>query len=369
MIDADRRWSQHGFSLVELMIALFIGSLLILGAVQVFGASRAAYQMSEGIARVQENGRFALDFLQRDIRMAGHFGCVNDQSHVLNDPSGLNSTFGAVPHPGLEFGVSIQGYEATDTAPGDTVTIGTPPTSGGGTFSPALPAEIAAATTNRLIDSDILALRYLAPEGVPVTSIGGTAPAPVFQFDPTRWDVLRSGVDDPGLFGAADCLGVTVFQANAVNSGAGEVVMGAAPNNLGPTFQQVFTAGQTTLHRAESLVYYVGLNAAGNPALYRVRFQAAPNGLLAPDAQELVEGVENLQLIYGVDRELDSTRPPTGYIDKQYVASAAALGALPEAGAVWGLSRLRCWHPVQTGQSRRKRPTLMHSLWELVFPT
>lgn len=39
--------------------------------------------LAEGSARAQENGRFALEFLQRDIRMAGHFGCVNDQAHFV----------------------------------------------------------------------------------------------------------------------------------------------------------------------------------------------------------------------------------------------------------------------------------------------
>lgn len=329
MTSMGRCGSQRGVTLIELMIALLIGSLLILGAIQVFGASRSAYQLSEGMARVQENGRFAIDFLQRDIRMAGHFGCVNDQSHVRNVPNGLKTTFAAAPHPALDFNVSIQGYEATGTAPGADLTIASPmPT--GGTFSPALPAQIAAATTNRVAGSDIIALRYLAPEGVPVTSIGGTAVAPVLRFDPARWDVLRSGADNPGLFGAADCLGVTAFQANAVNAATGEVTAGTAPNNVGAGFQQVFTAGQTTLFRAESLVYYVGLNPAGIPALYRLRFDATPNGALAAIPQELVEGIENMQLLYGMDRELDATKPPTGYIDNQDVASSSSLASQPE---------------------------------------
>lgn len=126
---------QSGVSLIELMIALVIGTLLILGAIQVFAASRSAYMISEGIARVQENGRFALDFLQRDIRMAGHLGCVNDQAHYQNDPVGLQTTFVSTPAPELDFGVSIQGYEATGTAPAaaTTLTISTTPTTGGRT--------------------------------------------------------------------------------------------------------------------------------------------------------------------------------------------------------------------------------------------
>lgn len=321
---------QSGVSLIELMIALLIGTLLILGAIQVFAASRSAYMISEGIARVQENGRFALDFLQRDIRMAGHMGCVNDQAHFQNNPVGLQTTFLPTPAPELNFGVSIQGYEATGTAPAaaTTLTISTTPTTGGVNYSPALPTSIAAATSNRVDGSDMLALRFLAPEGVPVTNITGTAAEPIFHFDAAHWDVLRSGTTSPGLFGVADCLGVTIFQASAVDSTNGTVTFGGAPNNAVPAqFAQVFTPGQVMIFRAESVVYYVGLNAdTNNTALYRTRFHATPNGALTPDVQELVEGVENMQLIYGADRELSATVAPSGYIDRQLIASATELG-------------------------------------------
>ena len=60
----------RGVSLIEMMIALAIGTFLILGLARVFSASRTAYQLSEGVSRVQENGRFAIDFIQRDLRNA-----------------------------------------------------------------------------------------------------------------------------------------------------------------------------------------------------------------------------------------------------------------------------------------------------------
>src|SRR5690606_21928152 len=78
-----KRRGAAGLSLIELMIALAIGSLLILALVEVFAASRAAYMLATGLARTQENGRFAIDILQRDLRMAGHAGCVNDQARFL----------------------------------------------------------------------------------------------------------------------------------------------------------------------------------------------------------------------------------------------------------------------------------------------
>lgn len=318
----------QGFSLIELMIAMLIGLILLIGVVQLFSASRAAYQLSEGMSRVQENGRFAIDFLQRDTRMAGHFGCVNDQSHSLADPVGVTTTFAATPAAAaasLRFDISIQGYEALDTAPGMDLTlpaIGTAAPAGGWAGLPA-GGEVDIATANRVPGSDILVLRYLAPEGVPVTSIAGAGGKPSFAFDGSRWDVLRSGVDNPGIFGVADCLGATVFQASA--AGAGSIATaGTAPLNAAD-FTAVFTPGQAMLYRAESLVYFVGFTASGGSSLYRVRYGVTPGGSGAYSAaEEMVEGIENMQLLYGFDRESNPGRPPTGYIDRQMVALTGA---------------------------------------------
>ncbi|OBU63391.1 PilW family protein [Stenotrophomonas maltophilia] len=322
-----------GLSMVELMIALTIGVIVMLGVVQVFAASRAAYQLSDGLARVQENSRFAMDTLQRELRMAGHFGCVNDQARQSPDGVSLFTTFAATPHPALDFQRSIQGYEATDTAPGDAVTLPATPATGGTAYTPALPDEFAAALPNRVNGSDIVALRYLMPDGVPVTASGGTVAQPVFSFDKTRLAVLQSGVADSGLYGAADCASATVFQARSIDKAGGTITFGDAPNNAS-NFIRPVTAGQAMLHRAESAVYYVGYDAASaRSSLYRVRFNATPNGALVAGAPEaLVEGVENMQLLYGQDRRLTSAYP-TGFIDRQGTAATVQASANPNINA------------------------------------
>lgn len=320
-----------GLSLIELMIALLIGTLLIFGLIQLFTASRTAYQLSEGLSRVQENGRFAVDFLQRDLRIAGHFGCVNDQAHTQTDPLGLattfsaDSTFPSLADHALRFDVSIEGFDATGTAPEDVIDITAAEDGWNGGFAGS---AIEAATPNRVAGSDIVVLRYLVPEGVPVTDIVTAPPAspayPQFNFDASRWDVLRSGVSDPGLFAVADCLSVTVFQSSTDPSTGLVMPTAAAPLNQGG-FHHVYTPGQTMLHRVESMVYYVGTNGSGGSSLYRARYQAAPNGAGAfASPEELVEGIENMQFLYGFDREDDTARPPTGFIDRQSVALSGA---------------------------------------------
>jgi type IV pilus assembly protein PilW len=65
---------QAGLTLVELMVALAIGSFLIIGAIQIYSQSRQAFVVNESIARVQETAQFAMDTIEADLRMASNWG-------------------------------------------------------------------------------------------------------------------------------------------------------------------------------------------------------------------------------------------------------------------------------------------------------
>ena len=67
--------SQQGITLIELMIALVIGLLATGAMLKVYVDSSQLYRFNEGLARIQENGRFGLEFIRRDARMAGFWGC------------------------------------------------------------------------------------------------------------------------------------------------------------------------------------------------------------------------------------------------------------------------------------------------------
>jgi type IV pilus assembly protein PilW len=70
--------SSRGLSLIELMVALTIGSLLIIGAVSVYVQSRNTYSVNETLSRLQENARFALSMIEPDLRLANHWGMTSD---------------------------------------------------------------------------------------------------------------------------------------------------------------------------------------------------------------------------------------------------------------------------------------------------
>lgn len=81
---------QHGLSLVELMVAILISSLLLLGVLQLFGNSTESDRTVNALARVQEGGHAILEIIGTDARRAGYQGC----SSIAN-----KTTVGSVTFP------------------------------------------------------------------------------------------------------------------------------------------------------------------------------------------------------------------------------------------------------------------------------
>lgn len=62
---------EAGFSLVELIVALALGLLVTLAAVGLFTTNQRTFQLQMALSEVQEGGRFALDYIARDLRRVG----------------------------------------------------------------------------------------------------------------------------------------------------------------------------------------------------------------------------------------------------------------------------------------------------------
>ena len=75
---------RNGFTLIELMIALTLGLIITGVIVQVFTSTRSTYDLETGLSEVQEQGRFAMEFLAKDIRQAGNFGCAKLKKTAIN---------------------------------------------------------------------------------------------------------------------------------------------------------------------------------------------------------------------------------------------------------------------------------------------
>ncbi len=320
-----------GFGLVELMIGLVIGSVLLLGLGQVFSTSRTAYQTSEGLARAQENSRFAMDFLQRDLRMAGHMGCVNDVSHFQASPPEFFSHFlqhaDRIPNPptwgnapyGLQFDTPIQGYEANNSAPTNNLDISanTDPVPTAGTWSPALPPGLAGKVVP---GSDVVMLRIFDSSAIPVTNINLLVSPVQITVPPAYASQIKAG----NLFGLGDCIKASVFAATTGANVAGTFTVnaGVLPNRSDFEGGEGYVAKNLLLYPLHSVAYYIGRSANGGPALYRLNYS---NGVANGAPEELVEGIENMQFLYGYDSQPGA---PDGAINSYWTASTVQASAL-----------------------------------------
>lgn len=283
---------QQGLSLIELMIAMLVGLILIGGVLSIFISSRQSYGVNNGVARIQENGRFALNFIRKPTRMAGYMGCGLTSANFANDlKSPANTT---LPY---DFTNGIVGFEYTGTAPSNTYNITSDqpsPSVSSGNWSPTLDSTL----QDRVIPgTDVMVLRISQ-----VSNIAGYVdpnhPPTGAQF----WVTANPGIQAGDLMVISNCVNTIVVQATSVNgAGNNHVVV-----NIGNTYQpgnsiagipaNMVGSGVSSVG---SVVFYIGKGADGSPALYEATTDAnQPSGFLY---QELVPGVENMQILYGVD--------------------------------------------------------------------
>jgi type IV pilus assembly protein PilW len=343
--------SQRGVSLIELMVAVAIGSLLMLGLIQIFSATNLSAQMGTALSRVQENGRFALDFMRADIRMAGHMGCTSGSALVRDIDlaptqlqsamriGGENISFNVPPFAGTvappfiyDFRYDVQGYEANDTASNPAaptaVTLTLPPAAGSnGSWTPALPNELLNLTPRPIAGSDIVVVRYGFPGEMNITGgfTTGDPANPVVAISNGR--IANSGLTFDGVnqvgvpFVASSCTGNTqglIFISSRIAEAAGTMtVVGDNTTNwpvLAAEGLNTTTEGGSTLTRMEFTAYYVGLNPNNIPSLYRANFSGALTaaGLVSLGTEEIVEGVDSLQISYGFEVGPPVAPPPAG---------------------------------------------------------
>ncbi len=69
------RRSSRGIGLIELMVAMTLGLVIVLGVTQIFLTAKNTYQSQNAAAGIQEDGRFLMSKMAQEIRMTGFFGC------------------------------------------------------------------------------------------------------------------------------------------------------------------------------------------------------------------------------------------------------------------------------------------------------
>jgi len=310
----DRRCNrprQLGVTLVELLIALVLG-LLLLGAVgQVYLLNRATFMTQELQGLMQESGRFALEFLARDARMAGLTGCSSRRPLDLPLPVRSYLNAGGYPYDPLE---GVRGHEASGSAPGDTLVPESPVAASGDPddWSPPLPTGTHALADTAVAGNDVLILSGVEG-GIPLVA-PFTSGAQIFA-------ATTAGIAAGDLLLVTDCQQAQLFQATNVVAASGNIVGSAgggfSPGNSGPISERgpagPFQKG-SEVARVRTFAYYVGVGASGEPALMRESLQGGATATMR--AEELVSGVESFQVLYGIDTNQD-------FVVDQYVTADA----------------------------------------------
>jgi type IV pilus assembly protein PilW len=241
---------QGGFSLIEVMLAVVLGLILTGGAISLFIANKESYRMAEALARVQETGRYALEAVSDDLRMAGHAGCA----------------------PRDQNGAVFVEATASDIAPG--------------TFPPD-PVRMEDQDSDGTAET--LAISYASGAAINLaTDMSSPNADVVLEAD--------SQVEADGHAVIADCAKAEVFTAtsSSVDSNTGKQTLGHAgsDNRRGGALLKAYQQDEARVMRMMGRDYDVretgDTNDAGNPikGLYR-------------DDELILRGIEHMRIRFG----------------------------------------------------------------------
>lgn len=272
---------QKGLSLVELMVAMVLGLFLIIGIGHLFLATNKTWTLQDELSRIQENARMALNLLSNDIRTSAFTGCPA-QAELANNLSANNDAREWMAH----FDKGILGISSGTEA------------------------------QNRMDSKS-------TSEAIIVHSIDRESETSITSHDASSAALTTKeahGHDEGDLLAVIsnDCEQVAVFQAGSNTSGStvthpantsGELVNCISHTKGDYNCHTNTVTAEPMNHRGsllaplKSYAYY--LRDSNNiPTLYRKKAGESINGN-ALSAEALVEGIEGLKILYGLDSNDD----------------------------------------------------------------
>jgi len=276
-----RNHNEHGMTLIEILIAMSIGVVLLSGIISIFISSKQTYRMQEALSRLQENGRFAIDFIGRDLRMADSWGCMRrDSGGPINFINPAGTGYDAAVHDFFTAG-GLDGSQGT--------------VDGGGNSGLDAP--------------DSLTIRGVNSAGVFLTTASANATAVLTA-------TAHGFVADDFLF-VTDCHKGDIFQASSVTANTILHAATGSPGNNTANFSIAYGT-DAQVYKVSTIVYTIAAGASGLNSLFR-----STNGT----NQELIEGVENMQILFGVDNDAAADGIPNFYVPFDQIPTNIPAGA------------------------------------------
>ena len=278
----EKLGAAQGFSLVELMVALVIGMLIMAAVMAVMVNNNRNYITTDSMARLQENARFAMEFITKDLRRAGYLGCSDDIDTI-------NSTLNGGGFGGG--GVAVQPLEGINNYTGSSV------------WSPSTNTP---SLNDPATGSDAVAIRYIDLNN-PVTIVKEMPSTAARLFvNPGH------GLQEGDIIMVSDCDSADMMQITSVVPGTGaesgkdginhNAGSGHLPGNSTQKLSKIYGEDAVIL-KFGSFAYYIRQDpVSGTRSLYRTTLDGP---------EELVEGIETMQILYGLVSTGD--RIPTVY--------------------------------------------------------
>ncbi len=80
---------QRGTTLIEVMLACTLGMFLMAGLIQTYLTCKKTFNLQQAIITLQQNGYYAVYFLNQNIRMAGYAGCESSTPPFIKPDSAI----------------------------------------------------------------------------------------------------------------------------------------------------------------------------------------------------------------------------------------------------------------------------------------
>ncbi len=254
---------QTGMTLIEIMIALLIGAFLLGGVLQIFIGSKQTYRMQENLFRLQENARFAMYFLSKDIRRAGLQGCPSLRTVTPN-------VIVEVPVvPSLTQTTFISGSDSID-----------------GNWT----SGACGAGGNCIPGSDAISINYSENCGGNLTTAMANSGSSV-QISASN----TCNVNNNDALLISNCSSSDIFRSTS----AGNSINHQALSNAYGTDSELFVYHAYT--------YFIRVSTSGDPGRSLWRLDNTTASGTGTNPIELIEGVEDMQILYGVDTEADAS--------------------------------------------------------------
>lgn len=260
-ITKNLTFNQSGFSLVELMVAMVIGLFLTAGVFTMFNMSSANVTTTSQFNQLQENGRIALAIMERDISQLGFMGDITGTDFIVGTNTTVDAPIAAADDC---IGAGVNNASLPNNQPAHFRRLW-------GYESGVSPdSESLTCLTNSNVkeNTDVLQIKRLVGPSV--------------------------AVGDKSHYFVAS----TSSQAIFFNDGAPSTVLTSA-----------------RIWEYQHHVYFIGDDDNDIPVLRR---KTLTNSGMSNDEQ-LVEGIENIRILYGFDNDGDST--PDSYMPAAKVES------------------------------------------------